>query len=47
MAKIMMGIATLFIGEKTICEAIAAGMNNEGANVRVESMNDNDVFNVI
>ena len=47
MAKIMLGIATLFIGEKTICEAIAAGMNNEGANVRVESVNDNEVFNVI
>lgn len=47
MAKIMLGIATLFIGEKAICEAIAAGMNNEGANVRVESMNEGDVFNVI
>jgi len=47
MAKIMLGIATLFIGEKAICEAIAAGMNNEGANVRVESAKENEVFNVI
>lgn len=47
MSKIMMGIATLFIGEKTVCESIAAGMNHEGANVRVESMNEGDVFNVI
>ena len=47
MAKIMMGIATLFIGERAACEAIAAGMNHEGANVRVESVNEGDVFNVI
>lgn len=47
MAQILMGIATLFIGEKSVCEAIAAGMNAEGANVRVESVNDNQVFNVI
>lgn len=47
MAKIMLGIATLFIGEKTVCESIAAGMNNEGANVRVESAKENEVFNVI
>ena len=47
MAKIMLGIATLSIGEKTVCESIAAGMNDEGANVRVESMNEGDVFNVI
>ena len=47
MAKIMVGIATLFIGEKAICEAIAAGMNDEGDNVRVESVNEGDVFNVI
>lgn len=47
MAKIMLGIATLFIGEKAVCDTISAGMNNEGANVRVESVNENDVFNVI
>ena len=47
MAKIMLGIATLFIGERTLCEAIAAGMNDEGANVRVESTKENEVFNVI
>ena len=47
MAKIMLGIATLFIGEKTVCESIAAGMNNEGDNVRVESVKENEVFNVI
>lgn len=47
MAKIMLGIATLFIGEKAICEDIAAGMNKAGDNVRVESMNEGDVFNVI
>jgi len=47
MAKIMMGIATLFIGEKTVCESIAAGMNDAGANVRVESLKKGDVFIVI
>lgn len=47
MAKIMLGIATLFIGEKTVCESIAAGMNKAGANVRVESAKENEVFNVI
>ena len=47
MAKIMLGIATLFIGDKTVCDTIAAGMNSEGANVRVERVNDNEVFNVI
>ena len=47
MAKIMLGIATLFIGERTLCESIAAGMNDEGDNVRVESVNEGDVFNVI
>ena len=47
MAKIMLGIATLFIGERTLCEAIAAGMNKAGANVRVESLKENEVFNVI
>ena len=47
MAKIMLGIATLFIGEKAICESIAAGMNDEGANVRVDSVKENEVFNVI
>lgn len=47
MAKILMGIATLFIGEWTECEAIAQSMNAEGANVRVESMSNDDVFNVL
>lgn len=47
MAKIMMGIATLFIGERTLCEAIVADMQKEGANVRVESVNEGDVFNTI
>lgn len=47
MAKIMLGIATLFIGERALCENIAAGMNNEGANVHVESAKENEVFNVI
>lgn len=47
MAKIMLGIATLFIGERTLCESVAAGMNNEGDNVRVESVNEGDVFNTI
>lgn len=42
-----MGIATLFIGERALCEVIAAGMNNEGDNVRVESVKENEVFNVI
>jgi len=47
MAKIMIGIATLFIGERTLCEDIAAGMNKAGDNVRVESVKENEVFNVI
>lgn len=47
MAKIMLGIATLFIGERALCEDIAAGMNKAGDNVRVESVNEGDVFNVI
>lgn len=47
MAKIMLGIATLFIGEKTVCESVAAGMKSEGSNVRVESVKENEVFNVI
>ena len=38
MAKIMMGIATLFIGEKTVCNAIAADMTAQGVNVSVQDM---------
>ena len=47
MAQIIMGIATLFIGEKSVCDAIARSMNAEGANVRVESVNEGEVFNII
>lgn len=47
MAQILMGIATLFIGEKSVCDAIAQSMNQQGANVRVESVNGNEVFNII
>jgi len=47
MAKIMMGIATLFIGERITCESIAQTMQDHGQQVRVESVTENDVFNVL
>jgi len=47
MAKIMLGIATLFIGEKTVCNAIAADMYAAGMDVKVCAMKEGDVFNVI
>ena len=48
MAKIMMGIATLFIGEKAVCESVAADMTAAGMSVKVCAMQtDESVFDVL
>ena len=48
MAKIMMGLATLFIGERMMCEAIAQTMQDKGEQVRVADLQAGEnVFDIL
>ena len=48
MAKIMLGMACLFIGTQAECEAIAQTMTSEGEEVEVTKMVDGEIsFDVL
>ena len=48
MAKIMLGLATLFIGSQADCESIAKNMTDEGQQVEVKSIVDGETsFDVL
>lgn len=48
MAKIMLGLATLFIGSQAECEAIAQTMAGEGQQVEVTSISEGETaFDVL
>ena len=47
MFKIMLGLATLFVGGEAICNAIADDMKKRGEDVSVEALHETDVLNVL